>query len=189
MILVSTQATSFAEPSLTLKILDSLHCSHTYTHACTYLHIPAHTCANRPIRMLEPNILMQGMLDQCMVCLSCGRWLFCAMADYLSIELFNWPIGQVQGQQYWLSGIYNQLLPCPTHTHTCTYGVWTGAVCVDCVLTNYTPWSSYLKCFILPSQMWQYRNVCIALFAKPFIHISLLIFPRNWKRRANVQSL
>jgi len=161
--------------------------THTHTHAPTYTYLL--TRANRPIRMLEPNILMQGMLDQCMVCLSCGRWLFCAMADYLSIELFNWPIGQVQGQQYWLSGIYNQLLPCPTHTHTCTYGVWTGAVCVDCVLTNYTPWSSYLKCFILPSQMWQYRNVCIALFAKPFIHIRLLIFPRNWKRRANVQSL
>lgn len=87
------------------------------------------------------------------VAVLCNGWL----PIHWALQLANWPSSKTTV----LTERNLQPATPMCSTHTCTYAVWTGTVCVDCVLTSHTPWPSYLQCFILPSQVWYIVPCCL----------------------------
>ena len=110
---------------------------------------------------------MYGVSFMWEVAVMCNGWL----PIHWALQLANCPSSRTTVLTEW--NLQPAIPMC--NTHTCTYAVWTGVVCVDCVLTSHTPWPSYLpylQCFILPSHVWYILSccwhslVCIAFYTR-----------------------
>ena len=144
----------------------SSHATHTHTHTHAYMPLLTHLLVDQS-ECLNQTYLFKACWISVWSVFHVGGGCF---VQWLITYPLSSSIGQLakfkDNSTNWVESTtsYSHV----QHTHTCTYAVWTGAVCVDCVRTSHTPWPSYLQCFILPSQVWYivlcclYSLVCIA---------------------------